>query len=1207
MDFEVYYYLSEQDKQIFIESLPFSARGQYLRDYDSWFYDPSNPITNREAVISKTINFLVCANGSLQTNSYTVTGTASSIDNQINAIIANFTLAETLNTNYSFTFGIDSNPSSINCPPAIDTSNTTGSSRITPIPPTPPPIPTFTLYYAYCLNGVATTSEQTFPLAIDRNQATLNIYEKLSTTPGVDPASIKTSPSVIPINTVQCSTSSPPPSPPTPPSSQNVSVYIAYCNGNQVKTELRTISVLSDPDPNKIRDDRSRQRASIQRELETQYKGVYVDFTPPSSFPNCETGNSDTLYAIYCDRGSPQKSQTTVISNNIDEKNRKKLDYENTLRGLGFTNPEASFTPFDRNASCGSTSPPDNLSKAKEVILKYCDNGNIITVNKIIPYTNENDFNTKLIQYKQQLIGQNGILTSVRLSINDPKVSIGIDQNPADPTCGGPKITKVYITFCQSNNTVGRLIADVAVDNSKPYNIFQASIDSVIKEQVTDKGGKNPRYNIGSYPSDPTCIESSGGGNEGGEIRNGTLKVQIQFEENGLIVDAFTQLRPAVNVNGSKPLPSFIDSNLLKLGPSASSYTYEIDNKSYFTSPSSPNTLTFSNIPGWVTPSPFTFFLQKVEDNAPPGTRQFGNYYLFRYTRTTGGPGGGGSGGGGTTEEPEIVFPPSPGPSGPGPDGPGPTPPPATTTFRPTTTTTTRFIPIASWLKPINSLDNRKYVFDVTEGLFSNNVRNLITFFTGSTSENYSRYYTHVYDENPKTSLTSSIQFSIAYGHSGGSGSLDEGNKINITPTRAIYSQYRNLVLGRPDVKFNLTGRDTDSIYVVNYQSKRLKDRLDAGVLELNIAHLSGSRFLAGGGTRATHTGSNVKLAGTNRVLRLIDDSKINVNSYIIENWNYENSKVLNSNSFDYKIWSENPIKNYNNSFTWKKNSTGNYYDIEIFKSGNSWKYQEVTYRQVYAENPNPEEYFKKYGIYAAYIWVTERVVNSNLYGEKRLGDGRYVNIENGKIKKWYYDYNGILNSNTLPTFGKKRTYTLNKSTLNYSQSDIDIPIYQLRVTNSNNLNSVVIDPSGISNSFLSSKELFSKGKYGVGDPDNPQEIEVIERYQLTDLDTESYYIIEDVSDIDDLLYGNCGYPYPQFWGQQRADCTDCTFTFYNNFIKNGTIESDYMTEDQKKYLLDNIDDMFMYDGGVTKIDGLKIQPNCHLREGSRTIVIKKK
>jgi hypothetical protein len=584
------------------------------------------------------------------------------------------------------------------------------------------------------------------------------------------------------------------------------------------------------------------------------------------------------LYAIYCDKGSPQKSQTTIISNNVDEKNRKKLDYENTLRGLGFTSPETSFTPFNRDASCGSTSPPDNLSKAKEVILKYCDNGVVNTVTKIIAYTNENDFNTKLLQYKQQLIGQNGILTSVRLSINDPKVSIGIDQNPPDPTCGNPKTIEVYISFCQSNNTVGRLIAYVAVDNSKPYNVFQDSINSVIKDQVTDKGGKNPRYNIGSYPSDPNCIDALGGGDKTGEIKTGTLKVQIQFVENGLIVDATTQLKPAVNVNGSKPLPDFIDSNLLKLGPSASSYTYEIDNKSYFVSPSTNNTLTFSNIPGWITPSPFTFFLQKPEDNAPPGTREFGNYYLFRYTRTTGTTGGGSP----PSPEPEgpspSPEPPGPGPTGPGPTGPGPTGPGPTPPSPTTTTTTTLRVPETFWLKRINPIDNRKYIFDITEGLFSNNERNLVTFFTGSTSQNYSRYYTHVYDENPRTSLTSSIQFSIAYGHSGGSGSLDEGNKINITPTRAIYSQYRNLVLGRPDIKFNLTGKETDSIYVINYQSKRLKDRLDAGVLELNIAHLSGSQFLAGGRTRAAHTGSNVKLAGNNRVLRLIDDSKININ-----------------------------------------------------------------------------------------------------------------------------------------------------------------------------------------------------------------------------------------------------------------------------------------------------------------------------------------
>ena len=843
MDFEVYYYLSEEDKQSYLNSIGFS-RVDYLISYNTWFSNPNNPITNS---VTKTINIRACSNGNLINNSFVISGTSFDIDNKVNSFLNTFDSQKPLNTDYTYTVGIDEPAAPFPC---ISTTVTL---------PGPPPSSTFTLYSGYCLRGVATTSEQTFPLSTDRNQAALSIYEKLINTPGVDPLSIRSSPSVIPVNTVPCSTI-----PPPPPPSQNVSLYIVYCDGGQLKNELRTISVSSDP--TKIDDDKSRQRTSIQRELDTQYKEVYVGFTPPLSFPNCQTGNSDTLYAIYCDKGSPQKSQTTIISNNIDEKNRKKLDYENTLRGLGFTSPETSFTPFNRDASCGSTSPTDNLSKAKEVILKYCDNGVVKTVTNIIAYTSDNDFTAKLNQYKQQLIGQNGILTSVRLSINDPKVSIGIDQNPPDPTCGGPKIIKVYISFCDANNKVNRLIADVAVDNSKPYDIFQASIDSVIKENVTDKGGKNPRYNIGSYPSDPTCLgPEGGGGNEGGEIKNGTLKVQIQFVENGLIVDALTQSRPAVNVNGSKPLPSFIDSNLLQLGPSASSYTYEIDNKSYFVSPSTNNTITFSNIPGWITPSPFTFLLQKPEDNAPPGTREFGNYYLFRYTRTTGTAGGGSSPSPGPGE-------PSPSP-GPGPTGPGPTPPPPSTT-----TTTTRFIPTASWLKQINPIDNRKYIFDITEGLFSNNVRNLVTFFTGSTSENYSRYYTHVYDENPKTSLTSSIQFSIAYGHSGGSGSLDEGNKINITPTRAIYSQYRNLVLGRPDVKFNLTGKETDSIYVINYQSKRLKDRLDAGVLELNIAHLSGSQFLAGGGTIATHTGSNVKLAGNNRVLRLIDDSKININ-----------------------------------------------------------------------------------------------------------------------------------------------------------------------------------------------------------------------------------------------------------------------------------------------------------------------------------------
>ena len=103
------------------------------------------------------------------------------------------------------------------------------------------------------------------------------------------------------------------------------------------------------------------------------------------------------------------------------------------------------------------------------------------------------------------------------------------------------------------------------------------------------------------------------------------------------------------------------------------------------------------------------------------------------------------------------------------------------------------------------------------------------------------------------------------------------------------------------------------------------------------------------------------------------------------------------------------------------------------------------------------------------------------------------------------------------------------------------------------------------------------------------------------------YYIIEDVSHIDDLLYGTHGYPYPQFWGQKRKDCTDCTYIFYKNFIETGKIESDYMTDEEKEYLLNNVEIMYMYEGDNIKIDGTRTFGNASLGEHSRTIVIKKK
>ncbi len=162
----------------------------------------------------------------------------------------------------------------------------------------------------------------------------------------------------------------------------------------------------------------------------------------------------------------------------------------------------------------------------------------------------------------------------------------------------------------------------------------------------------------------------------------------------------------------------------------------------------------------------------------------------------------------------------------------------------------------------------------VTKALFSNNVGNLLTYFTSSTATATQKtYFQNIFNGNPLG--TGSSQLSIAFGDRLGSGSIDlTGNLNNDTPTRAIYKQYAQLVLEPNDTKFTIDGIDTDRIYVVNFNRARFREKLDPGNVEFNIAFLSGSQTVAGGGSsNAGMTGSNVQLDGTNRVLRVIDDS----------------------------------------------------------------------------------------------------------------------------------------------------------------------------------------------------------------------------------------------------------------------------------------------------------------------------------------------
>ena len=167
----------------------------------------------------------------------------------------------------------------------------------------------------------------------------------------------------------------------------------------------------------------------------------------------------------------------------------------------------------------------------------------------------------------------------------------------------------------------------------------------------------------------------------------------------------------------------------------------------------------------------------------------------------------------------------------------------------------------------------------VTKGLFAGNTGSLTTMFSSSLlTATQKTYYQEIFSTaDPNNSANANSELSIAYGHYNGSGSKDiTGNLNNDTPSRAIYRQYANLLLAPNDKKFTINGVDTDSIYVLNFNRSRIREKVDPGNFEINLAQLSGSMGVAPDFDNHEHTGSNVKLAGLGRYLSVIDDSTIN-------------------------------------------------------------------------------------------------------------------------------------------------------------------------------------------------------------------------------------------------------------------------------------------------------------------------------------------
>ena len=133
---------------------------------------------------------------------------------------------------------------------------------------------------------------------------------------------------------------------------------------------------------------------------------------------------------------------------------------------------------------------------------------------------------------------------------------------------------------------------------------------------------------------------------------------------------------------------------------------------------------------------------------------------------------------------------------------------------------------------------------------FSQSYASGIGFFTSSAQLSQSGdYFVNVYHRNPQTDPNAQVQFAVAYGHRKGSGSYGDvnttGQNSNDTPTRAIYSQYRNMLLPPTDTVFTFQNGTTtpdnpDDVVVINLARARFRQKIDPGNWELRLGSGSG-------------------------------------------------------------------------------------------------------------------------------------------------------------------------------------------------------------------------------------------------------------------------------------------------------------------------------------------------------------------------------
>ena len=125
----------------------------------------------------------------------------------------------------------------------------------------------------------------------------------------------------------------------------------------------------------------------------------------------------------------------------------------------------------------------------------------------------------------------------------------------------------------------------------------------------------------------------------------------------------------------------------------------------------------------------------------------------------------------------------------------------------------------------------------VTAPIQSAGAPTLVEFYTSSVQEAGSSgdFYLNVY-QTASDDFNAEVQFAIAYGDKNGSGSFWYNAAVNgASPTRTIYGQYRNLVLGDEFSDFNFGGVTQTNFIAISVDRNRYKQSILPGTWTLKL------------------------------------------------------------------------------------------------------------------------------------------------------------------------------------------------------------------------------------------------------------------------------------------------------------------------------------------------------------------------------------